>query len=72
MAFVSTSGYRDSKSLKLVHNLFCESIEFSQYNKQQKTENSRLATSGLFVIHACFNTIGSCGITGMTRFQTRP
>lgn len=72
MAFVSTSGYSDSKSLKLAHNSFCESMAFSQYSKQQRTEYSRLATSGLFVIYACFNVIGSWGIIGITRFHTRP
>ena len=72
MAFVSTSGYRDSKSLKFAHNSFCESMAFNQYNKQHNTAYSRLASSGIFVIHACFNFIGSWGITGITRFQTRP
>ena len=72
MAFVSTSGYCDNKSLNLAHNSFRGSMALSQYNKQQRTEYSRLATSGLFIIHACFNFIGSWGITGITRFHTRP
>ena len=72
MAFVSTSGYCDSKFLKFAHNSFCESMALSQYSKQQRTEYRRLATSGLLVIHACFSLIGSWGITGITRFHTRP